>query len=295
MTSILDRPAGDSAKLAAAGTPPAGSARVGTAGNELRAVRVLWRRELVRLVRNRAQIALMLLNPVLFLLVLGTGLDTMVAGASGVADYRAYLFPGVLLMAVQMPALSAGMSIVRDREAGFLRGLLVAPVGRATILVGKCLGGATAAALQGGLLLAFAGFVGIPYHPGLLALLLGELALIAFTMTGISALAAVFVNRMETFQTTLSLGMMPLFFLSGALFTVTGLPKWLGFLTLANPLSYAVDALRRTASQALPAEQMPAGPVLGGWTPPVGLELAAMVVVSLLALTGAARRFARTA
>lgn len=279
---------GIAAVESAAGGVPAGGVR-----HELRAVGVLWRRELLRLVRNRVQLALLLVNPLLFLLVLGTGLDTMLGGTAG-GDYRTYLFPGVLLMAVQLPALNAGVSIVRDREAGFLRGMLVAPVGRGTILVGACLGGATAATVQGGLLLACAGLAGLPYRPVVLALLLAEVALIAFTMTVLSAFVAVLVRRMETFQMMLSLGMMPLFFLSGALFTVDGLPGWLSMLTLANPLSYAVDALRRGVALALPPERAPAALEVAGWTPPLGLELAAMLLVSLLALVAAARRFART-
>jgi ABC-type multidrug transport system, permease component len=261
--------------------------------HELRAIGVLWRRELLRLVHNRLQLSVMLVNPLLFLLVLGTGLDSMLGGAPG-GDYRRHLFPGVLLMAVQLPALGAGVAIVRDREAGFLRGVLVAPVGRGTILVGACLGGATAATAQGAVLLALAGLAGLPYRPVVVALLLGELALIAFTMTVLSALVAVFVTRMETFQTLLSLAMMPLFFLSGALFTVDGLPGWLTALTLANPLSYAVDALRRTAALALPPDQAPAALALAGWTPPVALEIVVMLLAGLLALTLAARRFART-
>ena len=287
----VERPDGVPAADLVRGDP---ARRVDGVGHELRAIGVLWRRELLRLARNRAQLALMLINPMLFLLVLGTGLDTMLAGTAGSADYRAYLFPGVLLMAVQLPALSAGMSIVRDREAGFLRGMLVAPVGRGTILVGACLGGATAAVVQGGLLLVLAGFAGLSYQPVVLVLLLAVLTLVAFTMTVLSALAAVLVRRPETFQTMLSIGAMPLFFLSGALFTVGNLPGWLRTITLANPLSYAVDALRRTAALAMPPERAPAALELAGWTPPVLVELAAMLLVSVFALAVAVRRFART-
>ncbi|MFI1332154.1 ABC transporter permease [Streptomyces sp. NPDC020845] len=258
-----------------------------------RALRALWWREVIRLAANRSQVGLMLLNPLLFLLVLGTGLSTMLGATSGTHGYRAYLFPGVLLMAVQMPALSAGMSIVRDREVGLLRAVLVAPVGRSTLLVGKCLGSATAAALQGASLLVFAGFAGLPYEPVLLLALLGELTLVSLTMTALVALAAVWIKRIETFQSALSLAMLPLFFLSGALFSVTGLPVWLTALTLANPLTYAVDALRQTVARSLPADMVTAGPEWAGWAPPLGLELLVMCALGLAALALAARRFSR--
>lgn len=258
-----------------------------------RTLRALWWREVIRLAANRSQVGLMLLNPLLFLLVLGTGLSTMVGAASGTDGYRAYLFPGVLLMAVQMPALSAGMSIVRDREVGLLRAVLVAPVRRSTLLVGKCLGSATAAALQGASLLVFAGFAGLPYEPALLLALLGELTLVSLTMTALVALAAVWIKRIETFQSALSLAMLPLFFLSGALFSVTGLPMWLTALTLANPLTYAVDALRQTVARSLPADMVTTSPEWAGWAPPLGLELLVMCALGLAALALAARRFSR--
>ncbi|MFC9976641.1 ABC transporter permease [Spirillospora sp. NPDC127200] len=253
---------------------------------ELRAVRVLWWREVLRLVRNRAQTALMLLNPLLFLLVLGVGLDGMTGASDG--DYLRYVFPGVLLLAVQVPALSAGASIVRDGEAGFLRGLLVAPVRRGTLLIGKCLGGATAATAQGALLLALAGVAGLPYRPALLLALLAELALAALTMTMVGAFAAVFVRRLETFQMLLSIAMMPLFFLSGALFSLKGLPAWLTVPSLLNPLTYAVDALRRTA-----APELSDGPRVAGWAPPIALELGLMLALTAVLLAAAATRFGR--
>ncbi|SEG78795.1 ABC-2 type transport system permease protein [Thermomonospora echinospora] len=262
------------------------------AGHELRAVRVLWQREVIRVLRNRSQAVLMLVNPVLFLLVLGTGLGAMIDSAAEGVDYRTYIFPGVLLMAVQMPALSAGASIVQDREIGFLRSMLVAPVGRGTLLVGKCLGGATAATIQSGLLLALAGLSGLPYDSGLLMLLLGELALIALMLTMVGMLAASFIKRTETFQAVLGLALMPLFFTSGAMFSVRGLPDWLSVLTLVNPLTYAVDALRRTVALELPAGRI-SSPSWAGWTPSIALELLIMVLFSLAALCFAARRFSR--
>ncbi|MCF2436417.1 ABC transporter permease [Streptomyces thinghirensis] len=182
---------------------------------ELAALRALVRRGTTRLVASPAQAGLTLLNPLLYFVVLGTGLQGMVGSTSGTGDYMTYVYPGILMMAVQMPALNAGMSIVRDRETGLLRAVLVAPVRRDTFLVGKCLGSTATATAQGGLLLAFAPLAGLPYDPLLLLALLGELALVAFTLTALVTLAAVRITRIETFQSALGVTMLPLFFLSG--------------------------------------------------------------------------------
>ncbi|GAB2882219.1 ABC transporter permease [Streptomyces mayteni] len=260
---------------------------------ELAALLALCRREMTRLVASPVQTGLTLLNPLLYFVVLGTGLSGMVGSASGTGDYLTYVYPGILLMAVQMPALNAGMSLVRDRETGLLRAVLVAPVRRGTVLVGKCLGSAATATAQGGLLLAFAGFAGLPYDPLLLLALLGELALVAFTLTAFVTLAAVCITRIETFQSALGVAMLPLFFLSGAMFSVAGLPWWLAALTHLNPLTYAVDALRQTVAWGAPGGALPPGPDWGGWAPPLGVELMVMCALGIAALALAARRFSR--
>ncbi|WP_305783670.1 ABC transporter permease [Symbioplanes lichenis] len=113
-----------------------------TGSAHLRTVHVLWRRELLRFARSPLRVAMVLLLPLLFLVVLGTGLDAALAPGAG-GEFRAYLFPGAVLMAVQAPALSVGASIVWDRRSGFLRQVLVAPVARRAVLLGICLGGAT--------------------------------------------------------------------------------------------------------------------------------------------------------
>jgi ABC-2 type transport system permease protein len=271
----------------------------GSLTRELRAVWALWQREMLRLMRSRAQVAMALLSPLLFLFLLGPGLDTMLgtqatsAGGAGRGSYVAYLFPGILIMAVQMPALRAGGAIVRDREAGLLRATLVAPVRRDTLLVGRCMGGASAAAFQAALLLILGPLVGLPADPGLILLLFGALWLVAISLTMLGALAAVLIRRVETFQAMLGMVTLPLVMLSGALFPVGALPGWMTPVILANPLTYAVDAIRRMTSVRSigPAAS---GPTWGGWQPPVALELAVMLLLGLLALVVATRRFNRT-
>lgn len=265
---------------------PATTARL---GRELRAVRVLWLREVIRFGRNRLRVAMALVGPLVFLLILGTGLSSVMGGA----DFRGYLFPGVLFMAVQAPALAVGISIVWDRQSGFLRQMLVAPVRRGALVAGLCLGGATAGTFYGLFVLALAGVVGVPYEPRLLLVVL-ELALVSFTFTALGVLAAVCIRRIESFQVVINLAMTPLLFLSGAVFPAGGLPSWLGIAVQVNPMTYAVDAVRRTVpgdAARLPGDT---GPQWWGAAPPVALELGLVALLAVLAVTVASRRFART-
>ncbi|UUU31702.1 ABC transporter permease [Streptomyces sp. CA-210063] len=267
--------------------------RAGPFVADLRTLRILWRREMTRFLRNRARLVMGLAAPLLFLFVLGNGIGS--AGGD-LGHYQAFLFPGTLLMVVQGPAVAVGTVLMWDRQSGFLRQMLVAPVRRGAILAGICLGGATTGALYALPVLALAGPMGLPYHPRLL-LVLGEVALLSFALTALGVSAAVCIRRPETFQIVSGLAMAPAMLLSGALFPVGGLPSWLGAAVLANPLSYGVDALRRTMPDPDPTTAAPAwfhaGPEWWGWTPPVLLELALVVLPSLLLLLLAGRRFAR--
>ena len=147
--------------------------------HDMRAVSIVWRRELIRFRTDRLRAMADLVQPVLFLFVLGTGLSRLASrGLPARVDYRTFIYPGVLAMSVLFTSIfSAGASIVWDREFGFLREMLVAPVRRWAIVVGKCLGGATVATFQGAIFLALAGVAHVPYDPVLLLTLIGELLL----------------------------------------------------------------------------------------------------------------------
>jgi ABC-2 type transport system permease protein len=280
------------ARYSAAGDSP------GRFAAELRAARMVWRREMLHFVRDRTGTLVALLQPLLFLFVLGVGLGRLFAGSGGgsAEDYLMFLFPGVLVMAAQPAAISVGASIVWDRESGFLREMLVAPVRRGTLLIGKCLGGATVATCQGAVVLASAGLIHLPYRPGLFALLLAELALTALAMTVLGAVVAVVIRRARTFTTVLSVLMTPLIFLSGLMFPVAAMPSWMAWLTLADPLTYAVDAMRSATGLYERPHRASAlfEPVRwGGLHPAPALELAVVAAFTALALAVAARRFAR--
>lgn len=270
----------------------------GRLGAELRAAQMVWRRELLHFARDRTGTLVTLLQPLLFLFILGIGLGRLVAGSgSGSAsDYLTFLFPGVLVMAAQPAAIAAGTSIVWDRESGFLREMLVAPVRRSTLLTAKCLGGATAATCQGMIVLASAGLIHVPYRPGLFALLLVELTLAALAMTVLATMVAVVIQRARTYSTVLSVLMTPMMFLSGMMFPVTSLPGWMSWMSLADPLTYAVDAMRRTVAAYRPAQPhgaLSGSPSWGGYHPSPPLELAVVLAFTLVTLAVAARRFAR--
>jgi ABC-2 type transport system permease protein len=270
----------------------------GTLGDELAAVGVVWRRELLRFVRNRLRMVTSLVQPLLFLFILGSGLSNMLP-SSGSVNYRTFMFPGILAMTVLFTSLFSAMSIVWDREFGFLREMLVAPVRRGAIIVGKCAGGATVATIQGAVLLALAWAVHVPYSGPLLLILVGEMVLAAVARTALGLLLSSRMKQVGSFMAVMNFIVLPMFFLSGAMFPPKGLPSWLSLVTKFDPLTYAVDPLRRAVfahvhASAAVVQQLSAGVKWGSWTVPVGVELAILAAIGLLTLVLAINQFART-
>ncbi len=267
--------------------------------SEARAMRIVWRRDLIRFATDRMRIATMLVQPLLFLFVLGAGLQTLAAASTGGVELKTFIFPGILCMALVFSAMFNAISLVMDRELGFLREMLVAPVRRSSIVVGKCLGGATVASLQGAILLALAGFVDVPYDPVLLLGLFGLMLLIAFAVTAFGVMVAVRVKQIQTFTTVMQMLVMPLFFLSGALYPVAGLPAWLRVLTRLNPLTYAVDAMRRLVFDHLDAsaaarQRLDPGVTWLGWRVPTLVEVGIVLALGLATMAVAIVQFTRT-
>ncbi|GHD56521.1 hypothetical protein GCM10010317_042920 [Streptomyces mirabilis] len=273
-----------------AAPPPADRSR-----NPARPVLLLWRREMTRLRHNPVRLAMGLVTPLLFLVVLGTGLDAASSslGKAQLNDYRAYLFPGTLVMSVQAPAIAVGISLVWDRRLGVLRQMLVAPFPRASIVFGLALGGATTGAVYGLMVLSVGGIASIRYTPMLLVVLL-ELLLVSLMFTSLGLLAAVTIRQVDTFQVVVNLSLMPLMFFSGAMFPPNGLPGWLDTVVKLNPLTYGVDAVRRTlpGPSVLTSEQTRL--MLGDWHPPVAAELGVLAALTAVALGLAGYRFSRT-
>lgn len=264
--------------------------------HDLRAIKIVWQRDMIRFLRDRLRMVASLLQPVLFLFVLGTGLSQVASGMAAGVDLRTFMFPGVLAMAVLFTAIFSAGSIVWDREFGFMREMLVAPVSRSAIVVGKCLGGATVATVQGLVILCLAGLAGVPYSPTLMITLVGELFLLAFALTAFGVVAAARIRNMQAFMALSQLLLMPLFFLSGALFPLSGLPSWLGLLTHINPLTYAVDPMRRAVFTHLDLgggsqQALSAGVTWWGWQVPVALELGLVAVLGITMLAVAVAEF----
>ena len=267
--------------------------------SEVRAVKIVWRRELIRFAGDRTRMLTSLIQPLLFLFVLGSGLQTLSAASTDGVDLKTFMFPGVLLIAVVFSAMFSAASIAWDREFGFLREMMVAPVRRSSIVIGKCLGGATIAALQGTIVLALAGLVGVPYDPLLLLGLFGLMLLLAFTITAFGVMIALRVKQIQTFTIVMQMLVMPMYFLSGALYPVTGLPTWLEVLNRLNPLTYAVDPMRRLVFTHLDASAaarrtLDPGITWWGWHVPSVVEAGIVLLLGLAMLAVAIWQFNRT-
>jgi ABC-2 type transport system permease protein len=270
-----------------------------TLRHDIRAVRIVWQRELIRFFQDRSRIVSSLLQPVLFLFVLGTGLSTLAAGGLGGLNLRTFIFPGVLAMATMFTALFSAASIVWDREFGFLREMLVAPVRRGAIVIGKCLGGATVATFQGIIVLALAGAVGVPYSPSLMLVLVIELLLLSFTLTALGVMLAARMRNIQTFFAMTQVFLLPMFFLSGSLYPLSNLPSWLHVLTRIDPITYAVDPMRRAvfAHLNIPAfvqGRLNPGVTWGSWRVPTMLELGIVLLIGLAMLAVGIAQFHRT-
>lgn len=208
------------------------------------AIYALWLRQLKRFVRSRARIVGALGQPLMFLLALGFGFGPIFERA-GEGSYIQFLAPGVIAMAVLFNSIFAGIELIWDRQFGFLKETLVAPVPRLTIMIGRTLGGATVAVLQGLVVLAACALAGFRVNGlGALPAAVGFMALIALTFTALGTAIASVLQDFQGFQLVMNLLVMPIFFLSGALFPLDHVPRALALVASVDPLAYGVDGLR---------------------------------------------------
>ena len=257
--------------------------------SEARAMKIVWRRELIRFAGDRMRIVTSLVQPLLFLFVLGSGLQTLSSAGTHGVDLKTFIYPGILCISVLFTAMFSAASIVWDREFGFLREMMVAPVRRSSIVIGKCLGGATVASFQGVIVLAMAGAVHVPYDPLLILGVFVLQLLLAFTITAFGVMVAVRIKQMQSFLGVMQMIVMPMFFLSGALYPVSGLPGWLAVLNRLDPLTYAVDPMRRLVFShldisAAARRTLDPGVTWWGWRLPPLLEAGVIVALGLVML-----------
>lgn len=246
------------------------------------AVRVLWWREIVRFLRQRSRVVGAFVQPLVFWLLLGGGLSASFRPGGEVGpSYLQYFYPGVLAMVLLFTAIFATIAVVEDRRSGFLQAVLVAPVPRFAVVAGQSLGATTLAVLQAALFVVLAPFAGLPVTPGGVVAALAVSALVAFGLVNLGLAIAWRMESTQGFHAVMNLLLLPIWFLSGAVFPAEGLAGPLRWAMRLDPLTYGVALLRGCFG----AE--------GIALPPVGLSAAVVVGFALATFalaTAVARR-----
>ncbi len=211
--------------------------------SELRGIYTLWKREVLMLLREKSRLISLVVTPILWLVIFGTGLGMSVGTKTGY-NYQAFLFPGIIGQTRLFTAMFMGISVIWDKQFGFMKEILVAPVSRLSIFIGKMLGVGTNSMLQGIIVFALGFFIGIPITVTMTLEVIPLMVLVTIGLVCIGLIIASVLNSLENFGVIMTFVNMPMFFLSGALFPVATLPAWLKWVFYINPLTYGVDALR---------------------------------------------------
>ena len=287
MSTTTD-PAQTATTTAPAPGPPVVRVRVPqrTLRSELRAIKIVWMRELIRYRSDRLRMITTLVQPLLFLFVLGSGLQQLSSGGTHGVNLKTFIYPGILCIVVLFTAMFSAASIVWDREFGFLREMMVAPVRRSSIVIGKCIGGASVAAIQGVVMIILAPLVHVPYNAVMIIEVFLLQLLLAFTITAFGVMIAVRIKQMQSFMGVMQMIVMPMYFISGAMFPASGLPTWLTVLNRLDPMAYAVDPMRRLVFNhlnisPLARHVLDPGITWWGWRMPALLEAAVILLLGL--------------
>ena len=219
----------------------------------------IWQRDMLKFFRDKARLFGSFAMPFMFLIIFGSGmsgaLSAMInsndaAGPLADFNYIQFMFPGIIAMTTFNTSIFSSLSIVQDREFGYLKEILVSPISRTSIAIGKILGGATMAFLQGLLMMVFVPFIGIELSLPILIKLLPAMLLVSLTFTSLGLLIASRLKTAEGFQVVVQMLIFPMLFLSGAFFPLTGMPLWMNYLVKINPMTYAVDMFKRIILEA---------------------------------------------
>ena len=206
----------------------------------------LWWREIVRFYRQPTRVVGVLASPLVFWIVLGSGFGNSLRspGGEGQQHYMNYFYPGTLILIVLFTSIFTMMSVIDDRKEGFLLSVLVAPVSRTAIVLGKVLGGTTLAAVQGMVFLVFAPFAGVHLDAVQVLLVAIVVFLVSFSLTALGFAIAWPMDSSQAFHGIVNLFLIPMWLVSGALFSIAGASKWIQWIMRLNPLTYGVEALR---------------------------------------------------
>jgi len=280
---------------------PRAPAPIDTRAASLRAIYIIWYRDILRYWRDRWRLVASLAQPLLFLVVFGSGLSSSlgsggVFGSRGGLSYIQFVFPGIIGMSILFTAIFGAMSIVWDREFGFLKEVLVAPIDRWAVAIGKALGGTTQAMIQGLILLVLAPLVGVKLSLLTILAIVPLAAVLAFGLSAFGVMLASMMKSLQGFQVVMNFLMMPMFFLSGALFPLTNLPSWMTFLTRIDPASYGIDPLRRVvlSNSGLSSAAIDRlGLTINGHVLPIPLEAGIMFAFGIVLLGVAVVMFQR--
>jgi len=210
----------------------------------LRGVYIIWYRDLLRFWHDKIRMAGSLVFPLLFLFVFGSGLSGRMGLLGPGVNFAQFMFPGIIGMTVLMSSFMAGVSLVWDREFGFLKEVLVSPINRAAVAIGKTLGAATVALIQGLVILLFAPLIGVSFSAVTFLALIPLMLLLAAAIGSFGILLATRIKSMEAFQAVMQMLLFPMVFLSGVFFPIQGLPNWMNVLVKINPATYGITPIR---------------------------------------------------
>jgi ABC-2 type transport system permease protein len=211
---------------------------------DLACIEMVWLRDTLRYFRERSQLIGSIVRPILWLFILGMGLRGAAQSVQGFS-YTQFIFPGIVAMTVIFTSIQSAITIIWDREFGFLKEILVAPVPRTSIAIGKCLAGTTLSLIQSSIIMLLSPLVHVRIPLLHIIPMLLVIALLSFALTGVGVLIAARMTSFQGFGTIMNFVIMPMWFLSGAMFPPTGLPHWLNALVRINPMTYGVDLIRR--------------------------------------------------
>jgi len=239
--------------------------------NPLKKIYYLWLRQIKKYWRSKPRLIGTLAQPIIFLLMFGYGFGGTFAAAGG--NYLDYLAPGIIGMSIIFTAIFTGLEVIWDRQFGFLKETLVAPMSRFDVMLGRTLGGATVATIQGLIVLVISIFFGFrPVSWFLILYAIFIMFLISLIFSSFGTIIASFLEDMQAFTLILNFIVQPMFFLSGALFPLQGLPDWLSFVSRIDPLTYGVDALRFLLSD------------IGYHDLGLGLDTTVLIIIALVLL-----------